>query len=277
MHTFTVTAENTSLAWIAACRALDVAANQRHHGFHTVVRIADAAAENVHVRADFDQMRERCGYAPIETVANTIFPARLAATSSSPEELVRRYGEMYERLRRIDQGNRYGTYFGRIVAYPTHKGPIDQLTAVIARIRRQAAGRGPMSAAYEMDVAHPDDATHPEDLAGPAGLESGQDTWSTPVHIAGTDNGYRGFPCLSHCSFQLEHGSVLHAVALYRSHYMVDRAYGNYLGLGRLLAYMAQQAQVQPGSLTVIAGHAQIEKDLRAIRPLIAEQAQLSL
>ncbi|GAA3123441.1 hypothetical protein [Nonomuraea salmonea] len=263
MHTFTIAEKNTSLAWAAACQALDVATNQRRDGFHTVVRIADAAAEDPQVRAHFDQVREEYGYDPIETVANTIFPARLAATCSSSAELTRRYRDMYPRLKRLDGKNKGGTYFGRIVAYPGERGQVDQLTTIVTRIRVQAALPGPMSAAYEMDIAHPDD------------LQSEAQTWSTPVHVAGTDNSYRGFPCLSHCSFQLERGQTLHAVAHYRSHYMVDRAYGNYLGLGRLLAYLAQQAQVRPGSLTVIAGHAQIERHLTVIRPVIQHQMQI--
>ncbi|MBN6050748.1 hypothetical protein JYK22_02285, partial [Nonomuraea sp. RK-328] len=264
MHTFTIAEQNTSLAWTAACRALDVAANPRRDGFHTVVRIADAAAEDSQVRAHFDRVRDEYGYDPIDTVANTIFPAKLAATCSSPEELARRYRQMYEQLKRLDRQNRGGTYFGRIVAYPGERGQIDQLNALIARIRLQASRKGSMTAAYEMDVAHPDDES-PE-----------AETWSTPVHVAGRDNRYRGFPCLSHCSFQLDRDRRLHAVALYRSHYMVARAYGNYLGLGRLLAYLAHQTDLQPGTLTVIAGHAQIEGHVTAIRPVIQDQMQLS-
>lgn len=264
MHTFTVAEKNTSLAWTAACRALDVTANPRKDGFHTVVRIADAAAEDAQVRSHFDRVREEYGYEPIETVANTVFPARLAATCSSPQELVRRYREIYERLKRVDQQNSGGTYFGRIVAYPGEDGLVDQLTTVIARIRQQISGKGPMSAAYEMDIAHPND------------VDPGESTWSTPIHVAGNDKRYRGFPCLSHCSFQLDRERALHAVALYRSHYMVARAYGNYLGLGRLLAYLAQQAKVRPGSLTVVAGHAQIENHVTVIRPVIQDQLELT-
>ncbi|WP_214319030.1 hypothetical protein [Nonomuraea sediminis] len=260
MYTFTIAEENTSLAWSAACRALDTPTNPRRDGFHTVVRIGDATAEDPQVRAHLDQVRQQYGYDPIETVANTIFPARLAAACSSPAELALRYRNMYPQLKRMHRRNRGGTYFGRVVAYPGEHGQVDQLSAMIDRIRTQAARTGPMSAAYEMDIAHPGD------------LDRDTETWSTPVHVAGKDNGYRGFPCLSHCSFQLERGQVLHAVAQYRSHYMVDRAYGNYLGLGRLLAYLAQQAQVLPGGLTVIAGHAQIEKHLTVIRPVIHNQ-----
>lgn len=276
MSPFVIEKANTSLAWQEACLKLDVSSNPRRDALHTVVRISNAAAEDPQVRAEFDQMRAERGYAPIETVANTIFPAKLAAVSRTPEELVRRYRDMYPTLRRIDRGNAIGTYFGRIVEYPGQKGPVDQLTALIDRIHRQAAGKGAMTAAYEMDFAHPDDPTA-SDLAGNGhDADAHTGTWSTPVHAAGKDNGLRGFPCLSHCSFQLDRDRTLHAVALYRSHYMVARAYGNYLGLGRLLAYLAKHAEVEPGTLTVIAGHAQIEGDITALRPILRGQAQLA-
>ncbi|MFI0423464.1 hypothetical protein [Spongiactinospora sp. 9N601] len=49
------------------------------------------------------------------------------------------------------------------------------------------------------------------DIAHPGDVSPNAQTWSTPVHVAGKDNGYRDFPCLSHCSFQLEQGQILHA------------------------------------------------------------------
>lgn len=268
-HMFVVDAKNVSLAWRDACLALDVPGNPRRDAFHTVVRIADPTAEDPQVRAHFDRMRRDKGYRLIDTVANTLFPAALAATAKSPADLVRRFREFYPRLQRIDRANATGTYFGRIVEYPGPDGTVDQLTALIERIGRQAAGKGPMSAAYEMDISHPQD-TEPEPEPG-----VGVGAWPASVHVPGKDNGYRGFPCLSHCSFQLDRDRTLHAVAHYRSHYMVDRAYGNYLGLGRLLAYLAQHAGVRPGTLTVVAGHAQIEADITALRPVL--QGQLTL
>lgn len=40
---------------------------------------------------------------------------------------------------------------------------------------------------------------------------------------------------------------------------MVERAYGNYLGLGRLMAYIASQAGLETGELTVTAGYARLD------------------
>jgi hypothetical protein len=120
-----------------------------------------------------------------------------------------------------------------------------------------------MTAAYEADLAHPDDAN--EDLAAEA-----------LVHAADRDNLYRGFPCLSHCSFQLDRDGAVHATALYRSHFMFERAYGNYLGLGQLLGYIARQAGLRPGTLTVVAGHARLDGPIASIRPLLSGTGHLA-
>jgi hypothetical protein len=40
---------------------------------------------------------------------------------------------------------------------------------------------------------------------------------------------------------------------------MFDRAYGNYLALGQLNRWVAQQAGLTPGSLTVMSGVARLE------------------
>jgi hypothetical protein len=53
---------------------------------------------------------------------------------------------------------------------------------------------------------------------------------------------------------------------------MVQRAYGNYVGLGRLLAYVADQSGLQTGYLTVVAGLAQIEPPTLGLRELAEDR-----
>lgn len=82
--------------------------------------------------------------------------------------------------------------------------------------------------------------------------------------------------CLSHCSFQLDRTGKVHALATYRSHFMTERAYGNYLGLGRLLGYVSAQSGLRPGTLCVVAGYAQIEPGtITLVRPLLSESVPL--
>ena len=54
-----------------------------------------------------------------------------------------------------------------------------------------------------------------------------------------------GFPCLSFCSFQLD-GDTLHMIAQYRYQYLIERGYGNYLGLGQLLGYVSKSCRPEP-------------------------------
>lgn len=262
MHTFTVTGRNVTRAWIAACNALDRRDNPARTGYHTVVRIAEPAADDLLFRTELDRIRTAHGHEPITTVANTIFPAALAARCADHAELAARYQALYGRARRY-AGNHHGTYFGRLVAYPgTDGAPIDQVANVIGRLRQQAAARATMTAAYEVDVAHPADGS-------PEGTEA-------LVHAPDRDNLIRGFPCLSHCSFQLDRTETVHAAAYYRSHYMLERAYGNYLGLGGLLEHVAAQAGLRRGTLTIMAGYAQLDGPITSIRPLLSDTPPLA-
>ncbi|MER5452817.1 thymidylate synthase [Streptomyces sp. NPDC002766] len=255
MISFVVTGGDVTRAWIAACNALDRKDNPSRTGLHTVVRIADPTADDPGFRTELDRLRIAKRHEPIETVAGTLFPADLAARATDHTSLVARYRAMYPRIKRYP-GNAHGTYFGRLVAYPgAKKTDIDQIGNIIGRLRKQTGSKGPMTAAYEADLAHPDDGDVPAELL---------------VHAADRDNLYRGFPCLSHVSFQLDRDRRVHAAALYRSQYMFERAYGNYLGLGRLLAYIAAQADLAVGTLTVVAGHAHLDGPLTALRPLLS-------
>ena len=261
MHTFAVAERDVTHAWIAACNKLDRKDNPDRTGLHTVVRIADPLSDDRVFRAELDRLRTAHSLEPLDTVANTLFPAALAARCADPGDLAERYRRMYPVLKRYP-GNRRGTYFGRLVSYPAaSQAGVDQLGSVIDRLRSQATGTK-MAAAYEIDIAEATDET-----------ETGSELL---VHAAGKDNSYRGFPCLSHISFQLDRDMRVHAAALYRSHYMFERAYGNYLGLGRLLAYIARQAELACGTLTVVAGHARLDGPITQLRPLLTGTSRLA-
>ncbi|MEV7872469.1 hypothetical protein AB0P17_41625 [Streptomyces sp. NPDC088124] len=262
MHTFTVVERDVTRAWVAACNKLDRKDNPERTGLHTVVRIADPTSDDPVFRAELDRLRTARRFEPTETIASTLFPAALAARCTGPVELAERYRRMYPVLKRYP-GNRHGTYFGRLVSYPAaSEAGVDQLGTVIKRLRSQAAGTR-MTAAYEIDIAE-------------AAEDTEESSSGLLVHAAGQDNGYRGFPCLSHISFQLDRNGRVHAAALYRSHYMFERAYGNYLGLGRLLAYIAHQAGLDRGNLTVMAGHARLDGPITQLRPLLTGTSRLA-
>jgi hypothetical protein len=243
-----VCAPTVSAAWCAAVHAARAAPG--HRLFHLVVTIADPLAEDAETRREVDALLDGPGLQPLHTVANTIMPAQLAGLCASHDELVARYRAMYPRICRFPK-NQWGTYFGRLVAYPIGHGkrpaPVDQLGPVIQGLRAARV----VATQYETAVAtaHEDDQTGPELGVG------------TVIHHPTRGQRGRGGPCLSHLAFQRD-GERVHAVAYYRSHYLIERAYGNYLGLGWLLRYIAERADLGVGELTVVAGFAQLDQAL---------------
>ncbi|GLW58895.1 hypothetical protein [Kitasatospora phosalacinea] len=256
MQHFMVDAPDISTAWLRAASRLADLPDKR--AYHTVVRITDPRSEDPRVRSELERLRAaRKGSPlyPLETVVNTLFPTALAAVSKDHDDLVRRYRALYSRLRKAARRNIHGTYFGRLVCYPGKDStgtPVDQLGLLIDRLRRYS-GSAQWNGLYEAGTAHIDDASH-SPAADDAHLAD------LPIRVAGSDTQTLDFPCLSHVSFQLESRTrTVHTLAYYRSHYMFDRAYGNYLALGRLNAWVAQQAGLTPGSLTVVAGVARLD------------------
>ncbi len=270
MNTFLVEGRGIAAAWISAVKKLDQMPDRR--AFHTVVRIGDPLRDDPHTHAGLDRALEWLGLQPVETVANTIFPADLAARSRDHTHLSNRYRAMYDTVRKLSPKNKWGTYFGRLIAYPSsgYEDGFDQLAAVISWLRMESSYIGGKTARYETMLAHPLDTVGDE-----PGLPTAA-TCSVSVQQPGTDTGAMATPCLSHLSFQLDRAGVVHALASYRSHYMTERAYGNYLGLGRLLGYVSAEGGLRPGILTVVAGYAQIEPGtITRIRPLLTEDVPL--
>jgi hypothetical protein len=103
--------------------------------------------------------------------------------------------------------------------------------------RENAAGRRTHNA-LDIDVAA-DAVTDEADLRG------------LQVYAA-TDRRVRSFPCLTHIDLTLYKGR-LHATAVYRHQYLIDKAYGNLLGLSWLLGFLCQQSGWELGELVVHA------------------------
>lgn len=250
MTSLTINERTISDAWLASVMAVD--ALPKHHRYHLIVRIEQPDNEVPAIRAVVDKMiahinknSAKKNIYDVDSVRNTIFPAEIARTSTTPEQLATRYRGYYPRLQKCN-GNHSGTYFGRLVALPSIEGDIDQLNNLIAKLR---------------DPRNPDRRTRFE-------LDLGVDA---AIYRAHEDrSSLMGFPCLSFLSFQRE-GRKLHMVAFYRHQYLIGRGYGNYLGLGQLLAYVAGVCKMEVGELLIVAGHAEVDLDVARglFRPFI--------
>jgi thymidylate synthase len=235
-----VTGANLSAAWVDA---LDVLLNGDGEAVNLTVAIADPTAEEPAVRAVVDafideRRKANRSVKRISTVANTIFPEswyREGLGVEAEEHLYELERSSRHVLRRHGN-NRRGTYFERFVAWP---GPDDstfnQLDQVVRRLRAERERGHRRGNAYEMSVTTPAD-----------------EAIAMPVFVGGRDRQTMSFPCLSHVSFSLQKG-VVHMAAIYRNHDLTQRAYGNYVGLGRLLRFVAVQSGWPVGELACLS------------------------
>jgi hypothetical protein len=169
----------------------------------------------------------------------------LAALDASAADLYECFGEMLPILT-TDTANRRGTYFGRMISWPGKTGGgTNQLADRIRHFRRARSGN--IGQRNLEDIAIAGEA---ELLDGPSGLQ---------IYAANDLREY-GFPCLVHVDLTLYQHHISMA-ATYRHQYLVTKAYGNLLGLSRLLGFLAQQTGFQVGELMINASFADAEQN----------------
>jgi hypothetical protein len=252
-----VTGTSVSTVWLAAAKALN------EHGSHIpnlVVAVQQPATEDSNIRGALDRLISEHRAAggrdvfPVETVANTIFPAEYFPTLEDPEARTRGYDKYKEsqRLRRRAKGSRRGTYFERMIDW---NGDNNQLERVITKLNQARELGHECSNLTEVAISTPED-------------------YELRVYNPSKDQVQEGFPCLSHISVSLVSGR-LHLTSTYRSQFFLSRAYGNLLGLGRLLTFISAQTGYPVGELVNVATHARLDvvrgAGVRRIAKMLAE------
>lgn len=161
----------------------------------------------------------------INTVVNTIFPASLYQKHGA-NGLYERYERIAPQLRNHPD-TKWGTYFLRMSSRVGDANNGDRpLEYLIAKLRRQCEVSAPKRAVYELNLIDP--------------------LTDIPIYNNASDKGYQmGGPCLSHISFKLTNDKTLILTALYRSHYYLERALGNFYGLAMLQDFVAKQAGIK--------------------------------
>jgi thymidylate synthase len=242
-----VVAESPSHAWLEAVRQLYDTPSGK--AVHLLLRITDPTVDDpiIHEAAqslidDWNARHSAKQKYDVISTRNTMFPASWASRHPEPSDLAEYYRERYPRLRKHDSSNKFGTYFGRLVAYPRdekHDNVSDQLTDLVRKIRGELRGGLPKSSRYEVNIYSERYDTNP-----------------------------MSFPCMSHLSFHL-HDGRLHQQAVYRNEYLVGRAYGNYLGLAQMQGYIAKACGVGIGEFLVTVGHVELDGRRGAIRDML--------
>ena len=234
-------ATSVSEAWVAAVAA--VLDDDDQHVNHLLIRATEPLPELDQIRSACDELLADLKLQGVDTVRNTIFPYETALDVPDPDDLTAEYVEMYPALKRL--GSERGTYFGRIVAYPRADGSTgNQLVETVKKLGAAHAGKR-WTSTYEVNI-----------------YSEQKDTNIT-----------RSFPCMSHLAFHLD-GDRLDCLATYRSHDVIDKAYGNYLGLAQLQEYLALRSGFTPGELAILAGRAFITTAKRTyprLREIVAD------
>ncbi|MET0399163.1 MAG: thymidylate synthase [Longimicrobiaceae bacterium] len=173
------------------------------------------------------------------TVANTIFPASLWNPDLPREKLYERFQKIYPALKR-QKGNQRGTYFHRLVKYPDAPEGGNQLECIIKMFRDGLERRS----AFQAPITYPK-----------------KDMVASPL---------LGFPCLQQVAFTPNRKQgTLAVTGFYGKQYMLERAYGNYLGLARLGHFMAVGMGLQLERMTCIAAVGEIEVGAGHARELV--------
>ena len=190
------------------------------------------AVEDPAVRRALDQLLMRKNRIVVENVAFTIFPQRLWEMSRGDRtRLFDLYRETFPRWQAINRkANGRGLYFERMVMYG--RGPCDgnQLEWILSQFNARNGVRRSMFQATTFDPARD--------------------------HVASAQI---GFPCLQQVSFEPTSAGLV-TNAFYATQQIFDKAYGNYLGLAQLGAFMAREMGMPLARLNIMVGIAKFER-----------------
>lgn len=188
--------------------------------------------ENSEIRRELDAMLVERGHKDSETVAFTIFPQQLwKIAKHNRTELFDMYLDAFPRYQAMNRrDNRQGLYFERLISYGSG-GPCNgnQLEWILTQYAQRHAVRRSMLQASIFDPLRD--------------------------HVASAQV---QFPCMQHVSFEpTEEGLVINA--FYATQQLFIKAYGNYLGIARLGAFMAHEMELKLARMNVFVGVAKLE------------------
>lgn len=225
-----VEGNNISDAWLKTIQFL--LANNGE-SFNLIVQIKNPLKIDSKIDKEYQSLCKRKNTLSVKDVSYTIFPwnfyiGRLCRKNASKlyEKYISRY---FPRIMR--RSKRWGTYFHDMINWQARKGgdSRNQLSSVIAKIRK--SGKRVMKAAYWIQI-------------------------TSPLRQFGQPTGAR---CLQQIMLQLENRPKrINMLALYRNHDYLQRAYGNFVGLGQLLQFICEKVKYKVGILTCISSHAYI-------------------
>ena len=233
MYLPTGTHTTNTQGWLAAVSAVKDLGGEAHN---VIIDISDPLAElpeDAAIITEVDKFLRDHQRNSLSGVANTIFPQSLL-DRHGPEDMYGVYAKtLLPKMKKMTKD--WGRYFERLTMWRKIDGKnviiINPLDDLIKFMTKQVAGERTYRNTYEMTIYDP---------TRDAGKVANRQ-------------------CLSFLSFKLTSNKKLLLTVMYRNHAYIARGLGNFIGLGRLQAFVAEQSGATMGSLTCISTHAEID------------------
>jgi hypothetical protein len=230
-------------AWLQACDHLLLCDQEDWRAYTMILEIAKPVAlpeSDRNVVTLVDRFFASRGGLPINSVVNTIFPALLYQRHGAVGLAERYLSEIYPTVRRHPDWQ-WGTYAQRLFQRIDDKGSdIKPLETLIKKLTTQLALQGPQRAVYELGTIEP--------------------LLDIPIYDPARDRTRPiGGPCLTHLSVKLTADRRVMLTGFYRSHFYIQRALGNLLGLAHLQNFIAKETGLEVGPLVCHSSMAQLE------------------
>jgi hypothetical protein len=219
--------------WLAAASAVQVRGGEAHN---VIIDIADPLAEShkdAAIIGVVDAFLRDHHANSLSSIANTIFP-QSTLDRHGPVDFYQVYRErLLPRMKKMTRD--WGRYFDRLTDWKKVQGEqittINPLDDLVHFMRDQVRSDRSYRNVYEMTIFDP---------ARDARKVSNRQ-------------------CLSFLSFKLTEDKSLILTVMYRNHMYIARGLGNFIGLGRLHKFVADQSGASMGALTCISTHAEVD------------------
>ena len=237
----TLTHQTRAGAWLEAAELLLAAKSPVYNLVIEVSQPGLVTPESKALESRLDAFLKQWDCQPIQTVADTIFPAA-EYIAGGLKQLYEYPESIYPHIKSIP-ANSKGTYALRLVQRNcSDQSTMNPLDILIDKLKTELKRKksGPMRAIYELDL--------------------GMEPLELKFYEAEVDHdNHRSGQCLSHVSLKLGPNRELYLTALYRYQYFVQKALGNLKGLARLQDCIAREVGIQTGPLVCHATLAALE------------------
>ena len=231
-----IVAENFQAAWFKATKYLS---ENKWSAWSLVVQIKDVNYIDPSLNERLIKLADKLEIYRPKKVAYTIFPYGFYRDNTTQQRLYEKYSRYYNAVK---HKLTWGTYFNRMIAYPGVNGETNQLKNIIYAINTREKS---MQAAYTVVIEIP-----------------GHET-TRPL----------GAPCLNYLAVQIDNtANTMNLLATYRNHDFLQKAYGNYYGLCKLLSFLAKETSKNTGYLTCVSSHAYVDKNKIELLKFIGAQ-----